>query len=85
MKLKKGFITHTTDKEHILVAADGSFNGIVKSNKTAAFIINCLKEDTSEDDIVNLMLKTYDAPKEVIFNDVHKIINSLKSIGALEE
>ena len=45
MRLKKGFVTHTTNNEQVLVAADGSFNGIAKSNPTAAFIVDCLKND----------------------------------------
>ena len=47
MKLKNEFITHETDGEQIMVSAGTSFNGIVKSNKTAAFIVNCLKTDTT--------------------------------------
>ena len=47
MKLKKSFITHTTGNEQILVAADNSFSGLVRSNQTAAFIVDCLKKETS--------------------------------------
>lgn len=85
MKLKKGFVTHTTNNEQVLVAADGSFNGIAKSNQTAAFIVDCLKNNVTEEDIVNLMTKEYDAPREIISKDVHNIIEKLKSIGAIEE
>ena len=63
MKLKNEFITHETDGEQIMVSAGTSFNGIVKSNKTAAFIVNCLKTDTTP----------------------AKIIDKLRSIGALDE
>ena len=85
MKLKNGFVTHTANNEQVLIAADGSFNGIAKSNQTAAFIIECLKSDTSEEEIVTKMLEKYDAPKEIISKDVHKIIDKLRSIGATEE
>ncbi len=85
MKLKEGFVTHESCGEQILVSANGSFNGLVKSNKTAAFIIDCLKEETTEADIIKKMLDVYDAPKEIIEKDVFKIIEKLKSINAIDE
>lgn len=56
MKLKNEFITHETDGEQIMVSAGTSFNGIVKSNKTAAFIVNCLKTDTTPAKIIEKCL-----------------------------
>lgn len=85
MKLKNEFITHETDGEQIMVSADTSFNGIVKSNKTAAFIVNCLKTDTTPAKIIEKMLVQYDVSKETITADVQKIIDKLRSIGALDE
>ncbi len=84
MKLKSGFVTHESNGEQILVSASGEFNGLAKSNKTAAFIINCLKNETTEDEIVSKMSEIYDAPKEIISRDVHNIIEKLKSINAIE-
>lgn len=86
MKLKDGFITHHTGDEHVMVGTGNTnFSGIVRSNKTAAFIVECLKADTTEKEIVEKMLEKYDAPKEVIESDVKKIVNTLKSIGAIDE
>ena len=84
MKLKKGFVTHNSNGEQILVAADGSFNGIAKSNKTAAFIVDCLKEETTKEEIIDKMVRVYDAPRETIEKDVTKIIEQLNAIGAIE-
>lgn len=86
MKLKEGFITHETDGEQIMVAAGNvSFAGLVRSNKTAAFIIDSLKTDTTKDAIVNAMAEKYDAPRAVIAQDVDHILDKLRSIGALDE
>lgn len=86
MKLKDGFITHATDGEHITVSAGGSkFNGLIRSNKTAGFIVECLKEDTTEEAIIKKMLEKYDAPREVIASDVAAILANLRKIGALDE
>ena len=87
MKLKTGFITHTIGKEQMMVAtgpAGKDFHGLVRSNETAAFIVDCLKKETTEEEIVAAMLEEYDAPKEVISKDVHRIVEKLLEIGALE-
>ena len=86
MKLKPGFITHTVGKEQMMVAAGPaakSFHGLVRSNETAAFIVNCLKKETSEAAIVEAMLAEYEAPREVVEQDVHRIVEQLREIGAV--
>ena len=86
MKLKPGFVTHNVGKEQMMVAAGlaaRSFHGLVRSNETAAFIINCLKKETSEEAIVEAMLAEYEAPRETVEQDVHRIVEKLREIGAL--
>ena len=86
MKLKKEFITHECDGEQIMVSGNTSvFSGMVRSNSTAAFIVDCLKEETTKEKIVDAMEERYDAPREVIDADVGKIIEQLKAIGAIDE
>ncbi|MCR4892210.1 MAG: PqqD family protein [Lachnospiraceae bacterium] len=63
----------------------GEFSGIIRSNETAAFIVDCLKEETTLDAIVDRMCAKYDAPRETIAADVAEIINTLRGIHALEE
>lgn len=85
MKLKDNFITHETDGEQIMVAAGGSFAGMVRSNATAAFIVDCLKTDTTEKDILDKMLAKYDGDKNVMAEDIKTIIGKLRKIGAIDE
>ena len=86
MILKKNFVTQDVGDSQVMVSTGRTdFNGMVKSNKTAAFIINCLKTDTTKDEIVNKMLEKYDASEEVISRDVDKVLESLRKIGAIEE
>ena len=48
MKLKSDFITQTIDGTQFLVSIGAeSFQGIARSNKTWAFIVDCLKEETT--------------------------------------
>lgn len=87
MKLKKGFITHMVGKEQMMVAAGPaakSFHGLVRSNEPAAFIVDCLKQETTEAQIVDAMLERYDAPRDVVEKDVHRVLGQLQEIGAVE-
>ena len=84
MKLKDTFITYSAGGEHTTVATEG-FSGIIRSNKTAAFIIEALKKTTTLEEIVDAMAAKYDAPREIIEKDVAEALARLRSIGAIED
>jgi hypothetical protein len=84
MKLKKEFITHDTGSESLLVPSGGAgFSGLVKGNKTLGVILDLLKQDTTEKEIIAAMRERFDAPEEVITGDVEKALAELRRIGAL--
>ena len=86
MKLKEGFITHEINGEQIMVATGAAkFSGMVRSNAVAAFIVDCLKKETSVEDILDSMQEKYNGSREVMKKDVEKILTKLRSIDALEE
>ena len=85
MKLKDTYTTHDSDGEQILLDTSSSFAGLIRNNKTAAFIVECLKEETTQEKIVEAMFEKYDAPKDVLAKDVSDVIEKLRKVGALEE
>lgn len=89
MKLAKGFITHTIGDRQMMVAAGPAaalFHGMVQSNKTAAFIIDCLKKPTSEEEIIRAVMDQFTgADRQTVTRDVQDILSGLRSIHALEE
>ncbi len=85
MKLKDTFVSHITNGEQILVDVSSSFSGLIRSNKTAAFIVDQLKSETTLDSIVDAMFEKYDAPKEVLRRDAQAVIDKLSSVGAIDE
>ena len=87
MKLRSCFLTHTTDGENYMIpTAEAAFKGIVKSNDTAAFIVECLKTDTNEDEITDKLLSEFSgADRDTVKRGVSGIIEKLKSIGAIDE
>ncbi len=86
MKLRKEFITHNTDSESLLVPTGAAgFSGLVKGNKTLGVILDLLKDDTTEADIVAAMKARFNAPEDIITRDVNKAISELRKIGAIDE
>lgn len=86
MRLRPEFITQTIEGSLYLVPIGGEqFNGFVRINQTGAFIIECLKEDTTEEKIVEEMLKRYKAPRDMIEADVKETINKLQQLNAIEK
>lgn len=89
MKLAKGFITHTIGDEQMMVAAGPAsklFHGMVQSNSTAAFIVDCLKKPTSEEAIVDAIMSHYaGVDRQTATEDVREILAQLRSIHALDE
>jgi len=84
MKLKKEFITYDMDDKQVMVSTDTKlFSGMIRFNATGAYIIEYLKTETTKEEIVESMMKKFDADKEVISRDVQNVINQLISIGAL--
>ena len=69
-----------------MLVATGSakFSGIVKGNKTTGDVLELLKTETTEAEIVKKMHAKYDAPEGAIERDVRKIINELRKIGAID-
>ena len=68
-----------------MVSVNGEFSGMVRSNSTAAAIINFLAEDISREGIVEKMKEIYEAPEGAIERDVDRVLASLRSIGAIDE
>ncbi|MCI6581628.1 MAG: PqqD family protein [Oscillospiraceae bacterium] len=85
MKLKESFITHKNKDDYMMIDASGKFAGIIHSNATAAFIIECLKTETTEDEILEKMLTKYDADKNIMADNVREIIDKLRKIEAVDE
>ena len=85
MKLKNEFMTHMDGENQMMVDVSEKFSGLVRSNKTAAEIIDLLKTDTTEENIISTMQKKYDVSESVLKQDVHRIIETLRNVGAIDE
>ena len=86
MKLNPDYIIQQNDYETVLVpVGDTSFSGIGRGNATLGVILTKLENDISEQEIIDALAKEYDAPVNLITKDVRRILDQLRSIGALDE
>ena len=86
MKLKPEFIVQDVDDTQFLVAVGSDdFHGIVRSNKTAAFIVGQLQEERTFEQLVEAVLAKYDVSRDVVEADVEKVLNTLREVKALDE
>ncbi len=86
MKLNKQFVTREIGGTQVMVAVgSAAFSGIVRSNKTAAFIVDQLKKETTKEQVVAAVLEQYEADPAKVSADVDMVIEKLRGIGALDE
>ena len=86
MKLSSDFIVHSSGDETVLVPVGGAaFAGIGKGNATLGDILILLQKDISEAALIAAMAERYDAPAEVLQRDVSRVLEQLRSVGALVE
>lgn len=84
MKIKSIFEFEEINNELIMVSLDSDlFNGLIKVNDSAAFIINCLKEETNEKEIVNKMVDYYQINIDVATKGLNKVLYQLKKLNLL--
>ena len=84
--MKAKYVFEIMDLDDGLVAVpvgDGAeqFHGVLKVNETAVAILKLLAEDTTEEDIVDALLKEYAGEREQISGYVHEYIEKLMSEG----
>lgn len=86
MKLNNDFLVHTSGNETVVVpTGKAAFSGIVKGNLTLGAMLEILKNDVSEEELIKKMKEHYDAPDGAIEKDIRKLLGSLRKIGALDE
>ena len=86
MKLRVPYEIMQVEGQSYAVPLEDSRDGsgdLVKLSKTAAVIFELLKNDTTEEAIVEEMSQRFDAPKDVIAADVHGVVEKLKAKGIL--
>lgn len=87
MKTKQGFVLRNVAGSNIVVPTGKTcmdFNGMITMNDTAAFIWNCLQEDTTQEEIVVSILREYDVDEATAAACVRDVLDKLTEAGCIE-
>lgn len=88
MVIKREFLTFPVDGTTMVVATGDEvfrFNGVAKANETAAFLLELLKQEQTEESLVSSVVAKYEVSKEDATKDVYAFLSQLREIGALNE
>ena len=84
MPINNNFMLKNIGNEYMIIPTSNNnvnFSKIFNINETGAFIFNLLKENKTINEILDLMSKEYNAPKDVLLNDINEFVNELKKRG----
>jgi predicted transcriptional regulator len=80
------FESERINDEQIFVSLDSDkFNGFIRANPSASFIVNCLTKETTFDEIVNKLINEFNITEETAQRGVLKTINQLKELNLIVE
>lgn len=86
MKLKYEFCFQPLGQEYVGVAVGDNaeeFSGMLQLDSVAYDMVSCLTEDITRESLIDKMFEMYDADRDVIAEQVDKIIKDLISEGVL--
>lgn len=81
MKIKDGFILRQVAGNYIVVAIGDeavNFNAMITLNDTGAFLWEKLQNETTKEELLNILLGEYDIDKETATKDLEDFIKQLE-------
>lgn len=88
MKLKDGIIITEVDGSFFAVDAGlkgKRFSGMIKMNKTSAELAKALQKGSDEETLAADLCDKYEVDRETALADVRKVVESLRSVGLIED
>lgn len=86
MKIKNIFESEKIGNEEVMVSLNSEiFSGIIRTNDTASFIISCIKEDTTLEEVSLKLCSKYQISQEQASKAVNKIISQLLELNLIEK
>ena len=61
------------------------FGSFLETSESGNYIFQYLMEDTTEEEVVKKMTEVFEAPEEMLREDVHAIVEGLRATGFLKE
>ena len=88
MRLKEGFVLRQVAGSHIVLpvgAASVDFNGMVSLNETGALLWRTLEGGADSEALVSALTAEYEVERAEAAEGVEEFLETLRSVGCLEE
>ena len=88
MQIKQTYRIIHIANNHVLVPSGNNSdlpNGVVALNEASAFLLNHMKENVSENDLVEALIDEYDIDAETAARDVRDMVHKLFDMGLIEK
>ena len=88
MIIKPGFVVKRVGDQEIVIAigkAADDFEGYITLNGSAKLLWNALTKGATKDELVSLLLATYDVEEDIATDDVERFIEKLESADIIKE
>lgn len=89
MKLKHEFVIQELAGKYVAIttksAAKGGFNGMLKVNEVGKFILEAMKNDVSQPELIDLVKKYYGVEDMDVEKEIDGFINKLRDADLLIE
>ena len=88
MKLKEGLVIRPLGSQYVVIATGAltnTFDGALRFNDVGASIYNLLKEETTKEEMIDILQKQYNVEKEVVEENVDAFLNLLRTNHLLDE
>ncbi len=84
MKLKQDLTIHDMGDEFVVISSNPeSFSGMMKLNKTGAFIFEKLQENLSKEEIVKKLQEKYEVEEKTAASDLEDILKIFEQSGLM--
>lgn len=87
MKIDKNFVLREIAGDYIIVPTGNTaltFNGLITVNEVGAFLWELLQKDTTEEKMLDALLKEYDVDENTARIDIREYVEKLVESGILE-
>ncbi len=87
MRVRYTFEVMDLDDERVAVPVGSGaeqFHGVLKVNETAAAILKLMEQDTTEEQIVDALMKEYEGERDAIAGYVRQFVEKLTAEGLVD-
>ena len=86
MKLKYNFVVQQVADDYVAVTVGkdaSSFGGLIRMNKTGAFIFEKLKKDVTREELLKTLIEKYEADENVLSDNLDSVLKRLQDENVL--